>query len=250
MAEKKEKVHDDSFYGTKNESGTNAEKNSGTYIEGKSGTFNDSDSDALRLGERMRRIRTALGLTQGELGEKIGLSADRVQKYENGFRKPKADMLRKIANALGVETMALTDPIVTTPIGVMYALFEMEKTYNAAVCKTERGFEMSFSGTNSFCGTYNFCGTYVCATKSENFSGTYSDSIDDYILEWTLERNNIEEKLRKASSDEEKNSIILEYDMWKWTFPKSVSEKIDTEKKKKLLKEKIELLQLELSKLS
>ena len=237
MAEKKEKVHDDSFYGTKNESGTNAERNSGTYIEGNSGTFNDSDSDALRLGERMRRIRTALGLTQGELGEKIGLSADRVQKYENGFRKPKADMLRKIADALGVETMALTDPIVTTPIGVMYALFEMEKTYNAAVCKTERGFEMSFSGTNSFCGTYNFC-------------GTYSDSIDDYILEWTLERNNIEEKLRKASSDEEKNSIILEYDMWKWTFPKSVSEKIDTEKKKKLLKEKIELLQLELSKLS
>ena len=133
-------------------------------------------------------------------------------------------MLRKIADALGVETMALTDPIVTTPIGVMYALFEMEKTYNAAVCKTESGFEMAFSGTNS-------------------------DSIDDYILEWTLERNHIEEKLREASSDEEKNNIILEYDMWKWTFPRSVLEKIDTEKRKKLLKEKIELLQFELSKL-
>ena len=64
-----------------------------------------------------------------------------------------------------------------------------------------------------------------------------------------MERNHIEEKLREASSDEEKNIIILEYDMWKWTFPRSVSEKIDTEKKKKLLKEKIELLQFELSKL-
>ena len=215
MTNRRVEAYDDSLYGTN--------KKSGTVTEEKSGTFNDSDSDALRLGDRMRRIRTALGLTQGELGEKIGLSADRVQKYENGFRKPKADMLRKIADALGVETMALTDPIVTTPVGVMYALFEMEKAYNAFVSKTERGFEMSFSGTN------------ICGTNHENLYG--SDSIDDYILEWTLERNYIEEKLRNASTDEEKNNIILEYDMWKWTFPKSVSEKI-------------ELLQLELSKLS
>lgn len=247
MTNRRVEAYDDSLYGTN--------KKSGTVTEEKSGTFNDSDSDALRLGDRMRRIRTALGLTQGELGEKIGLSADRVQKYENGFRKPKADMLRKIADALGVETMALTDPIVTTPVGVMYALFEMEKAYNAFVSKTERGFEMSFSGTNSLSGTYS--GTYVCATSSgTNICGTNhenlygSDSIDDYILEWTLERNYIEEKLRNASTDEEKNNIILEYDMWKWTFPKSVSEKIDIEKRKKILKEKIELLQLELSKLS
>ena len=223
--------------------------NSATYR-----TDTESDTAALRMGERIRRIRIALNMSQTELGARVGLSADRVQKYENGFRKPREDMLNKIADALGVETKALTDPIVTTPIGVMYALFEMEKAYNAVVRKTDRGFEMSFTGTNSLSGTNS--GTYACGTSSgTNIYGTEqgnlygSDSIDDYILEWTLERNHIEEKLRDASSDEEKNNIILEYDMWKWTFPRSVSEKIDTEKKKKLLKEKIELLQFELSKL-
>ena len=198
-------------------------------LDSELGSGIDSSSDAVRLGERMRRIRTALGMTQGELGAKIGLSADRVQKYENGFRKPKADMLGKIADALGVEKLALTDPIVTTPIGVMYALFEMEREYNAVIRKTSGGFEMTFVDT---------------------VNGTAGGSINDYLLEWTIERDSIEESLRNAVSVEEKKKIGLEYDMWKWTFPRNVSGMIDTEKRKKILKEKIELLQLELSKLS
>lgn len=51
----------------------------------------------------------------------MGLSADRVQQYENGYRKPKMDKLKEIASALGVETMAFTDPEVTNGIGAMYA---------------------------------------------------------------------------------------------------------------------------------
>ena len=35
----------------------------------------------------------------------VGLNGDRVQKYENGVRKPKADLLKKFANALGVSTL-------------------------------------------------------------------------------------------------------------------------------------------------
>ena len=128
-----------------------------------------------------------------------------------------------------MEKLALTDPIVTTPIGVMYALFEMEREYNAVIRKTSGGFEMTFVDT---------------------VNGTAGDSINDYLLEWTIERDSIEESLRNAVSVEEKKKIGLEYDMWKWTFPRNVSGMIDTEKRKKILKEKIELLQLELSKLS
>ena len=44
----------------------------------------------------MVQIRESQGLSQAELGEKVGLSADRIQKYENGARKPKNDMLKNI----------------------------------------------------------------------------------------------------------------------------------------------------------
>ena len=87
-------------------------------------------------------------------------------------------------------------------------------------------------------------------TFVDTANGPAGDSINDYLLEWTIERDSIEESLRNAVSVEEKKKIGLEYDMWKWTFPRNVSGMIDTEKRKKILKEKIELLQLELSKLS
>ena len=54
-----------------------------------------NETAAVRIGLRIRKIRNAKGLSQAELGAAVGLSADRIQKYENGFRKPKADMLKK-----------------------------------------------------------------------------------------------------------------------------------------------------------
>ena len=202
----------------------------------KSGT--ETDTAAVRMGERIRRIRTALGMSQAELGDRIGLSADRVQKYENGFRKPKADMLNKIANALGVEIMALTDPILTSPEGVMYALFEMERAYNADIRRTGTGFNLTLSGTK--------LDSNIDTTTAGN---SETDTIDSYLLEWTFAREHTEEAIRSATSAEEKKKLALEYDIWKWTFPKSVTGNIDKEKRKKLLKEKIEILQLELSRL-
>ena len=38
------------------------------------------------IGKRIRNIRILNGLSQSELGEKLGLTADRIQKYENGAR--------------------------------------------------------------------------------------------------------------------------------------------------------------------
>ena len=92
--------------------------------------FNESTA-ADRVGSRIREIREAQNMTQAELGEKVGLNGDRVQKYENGARKPKSELLKQFANALGVSTLALTDPIVANYFGAMYALFEMEKRYES-----------------------------------------------------------------------------------------------------------------------
>ena len=97
--------------------------------------FNE-ETAADRIGARIRNIRNAKGMSQGELGEKIGLNADRVQKYENGARKPKPDMLKRIASALEVSTLALTDPVTTNYIGAMFAMFELENTFNMKIGKT------------------------------------------------------------------------------------------------------------------
>lgn len=56
--------------------------------------FNEETS-ASRVGARIRKIRTDKGLLQADLGNMVGLTADRIQKYENGVRKPKADLLKK-----------------------------------------------------------------------------------------------------------------------------------------------------------
>lgn len=52
--------------------------------------------------KRIRFIRQFRGLTQTELAEKSGLSADeneriRISQYENGTRVPRKDMLEKIS---------------------------------------------------------------------------------------------------------------------------------------------------------
>ena len=90
--------------------------------------FNEETS-ADRIGRRIRAIRIEKGLSQAELGEAMGLTADRIQKYENGVRKPKFDMLKQFAYVLGVETIALMDPVVSNYIGAMFAFFEMEEHY-------------------------------------------------------------------------------------------------------------------------
>jgi len=61
--------------------------------------------DAL-LGERIRRRRRELGLSQSALGGKLGITFQQVQKYENGTNRVSATMLLKLSDALG---MSVTD---------------------------------------------------------------------------------------------------------------------------------------------
>ena len=95
------------------------------------------DTSAKRIGRRLRRIRSERKLTQKELGELVNLSADRIQKYENGARKPKPEMLKQFAHVLEVDVTALMDPIPITPKGAMFAFFEMEDALNLKIRKIQ-----------------------------------------------------------------------------------------------------------------
>ena len=54
------------------------------------------------LGQRIKRLRKESKLTQKELGAQVGVSFNMLNKYEGGFNCPPADLLVKLAQALGV----------------------------------------------------------------------------------------------------------------------------------------------------
>lgn len=59
------------------------------------------------LGARVRRYRLAKGLSQGELGARIGLSQRSVAYYELKGSSPPPEVLVKMADALDVSTDVL-----------------------------------------------------------------------------------------------------------------------------------------------
>jgi transcriptional regulator with XRE-family HTH domain len=54
------------------------------------------------IGGRIRQRRMFLGLSQSELGGRVGLTFQQVQKYETGFNKLSASRLVDFCAALGV----------------------------------------------------------------------------------------------------------------------------------------------------
>jgi transcriptional regulator with XRE-family HTH domain len=56
----------------------------------------------LEVGRRIRVQRMARGISQTELGEKIGVTFQQVQKYEKGANRVGASRLTRIAKVLGV----------------------------------------------------------------------------------------------------------------------------------------------------
>jgi transcriptional regulator with XRE-family HTH domain len=59
------------------------------------------------IGARMREGRTALGLSQGALAKKVGISFQQIQKYESGADRVSASRLFKICGALDVSLASM-----------------------------------------------------------------------------------------------------------------------------------------------
>lgn len=66
--------------------------------------------DAL-LGDRIRRRRRELQLSQSALGAQLGITFQQVQKYENGTNRVSATMLVKLVEALGVPVSELLQDV-------------------------------------------------------------------------------------------------------------------------------------------
>ncbi|WP_022769375.1 helix-turn-helix domain-containing protein [Butyrivibrio sp. NC2007] len=167
-------------------------------------------TSAKRVGSRIREIRMSQGMTMAQLGELLALSTDRIQKYENGIRKPKPEMINQIADALGVSALALVDPVISNYYGVMFALFEMEKIY---------GLEISYDKNDK---------VMLTIRDSDNEAGK---ELLKHLKHWAEEYKHIRACVDSASSDTEKAKLLFEYNNWKWTYPKPIQDKTENELK-------------------
>ena len=59
------------------------------------------------FAERLKAFRVQAGLTQKQLGEKIGITESNYRNYELGKRKPKIEVVQKLASALGASVSDL-----------------------------------------------------------------------------------------------------------------------------------------------
>lgn len=85
------------------------------------------------------------------------------------------------------------DPVITNPIGVMYALFEMEELYGIQIEKTQNKVSISFGeGTNSV--------------------------LKEYLQFWYERRKLFEEEMSSATEAERKE-LIKAYHLWERNFP-------------------------------
>ena len=189
---------------------------------GSDGLDIEEDSAAERVGDRIRTIRIARGLSQAELGAMLGLTADRIQKYENGVRKPKKELLKAIASALEVSSLALADPTTSSNINAMFTLFELENKFDFKIEKI---------------------GPRMC------LSVDVRDKIFPYLKEWCEEYSRVQAELNVATSEDEKKKLIKEYRFWEWSYPKPLTDKTAGISRKARIERKIEELQAELDKM-
>jgi len=64
--------------------------------------------DAFEVAERIKQIRSRRGLSQVELGERVGLSQRSISSYECGFCRVPTTILLKIAEVLKVSLKAFS----------------------------------------------------------------------------------------------------------------------------------------------
>src|SRR5689334_14812277 len=76
------------------------------------GTKRAGPIDAV-VGRTIRALRLSRGISQGSLGQRLGVSFQQVQKYENGTNRVGAGRLAQIAMALEVPMEALLQGVQT-----------------------------------------------------------------------------------------------------------------------------------------
>ena len=149
----------------------------------------------MSLGDRIQYFRTLRGMTQKELGMRLGFPENsavvRIAQYENESRTPKDDVIAALAKALDVAPAALTAPKINTVIDLMHNLFALEENINLKVCKCDGELHLRLE------------------PKLDNASANASYAVSLW--------------LEQAAKLEDGTITKAEYDQWRYNFPYSAN---------------------------
>lgn len=93
------------------------------------------------IGERIRRRRTLLGLTQEQLADALGISYQQVQKYETGANRVTAGRLFQIGQSLQCDVAFFYQDLAETPADPAQATQGGVDVSSRAVIELVRNFQ-------------------------------------------------------------------------------------------------------------
>jgi len=73
--------------------------------------MNENTTKKTSFAERLKKLRTEKGFSQGDLAKLVDVHYNNISRYERGESKPTAKALKALANALSVSTDYLYDGI-------------------------------------------------------------------------------------------------------------------------------------------
>jgi transcriptional regulator with XRE-family HTH domain len=80
-----------------------------------------------KIGEFIRSRRKELGLSQEQLAERVGVSYQQVQRYENGGSMLNVENVQRVAKALGIPVTRFFDPNDSTFVAESSIPFESDE---------------------------------------------------------------------------------------------------------------------------
>ena len=102
------------------------------------------------LGGKLKRFREAKGLTQKQLGVLCGFkestASTRIAQYEMNKKKPGEDMLKTLAEILGVDIDAFFDGDLYYDTKICHALFDLEDFHSLRPTKVGGSYYLVFGG--------------------------------------------------------------------------------------------------------
>ena len=96
------------------------------------------------VGLRIKAARKVAGLTQKELGERLGVSAAMIAQYETGSRFPKMETIEKLAQALDVTSSILYGGTATEEK-------EVKQAWEHVATFADHGLTLAGGDLRSFC---------------------------------------------------------------------------------------------------
>ncbi len=95
------------------------------------------------VGARLRMRRVMLGMSQGKLGQLLGVTFQQVQKYEKGSNRISASRLRQAAHVLEVPVEFFYEGAPTPPAAGAEVSESTMEPFDVAFLATTEGFQLN-----------------------------------------------------------------------------------------------------------